>query len=467
MARKSCLVFGVFLLILPALRVRGAEVRSLSRAKLCDRIRGGWAGEMIGDIQGLPFEFKYKDAPGPLPDFMPNLPRCKTDDDTDIEWFNLYTMDRLGTLEVPYPELAREWIRSVNRGIWVSSKRARELMGQGIIPPWTSHPALNPHARYNLAGQFCVETYGLIAPGLPAAAATIGRHNVYVTVRGEPIQACAFWTTMVSLAFFEHDIERLATESLAAVDPASEHAEMVRDVLAWHRAAPDDWQAVRAKIQKKYRDERKWNMNATITNGGLVLTALLYGKDDFVQTLRLSFALGYDADCNAATCGTILGTILGAKAMAAHSDWKLPAIYENTTRDGLPKTQTMDQMVALTARLAEKLILAEGGRREGNADAISYRIPVRPPRLLERLEPETHETTETVLAAIDRASLQQLDSPNATARAFVAIHLARHAGRNLFAAEKKRVVGTLRDTETNDAVLAPMAKSALDALKSE
>jgi hypothetical protein len=42
--------------------LRGAAARTIARRDLYDRIRGAWAGQMIGNIQGLPFEFKYKDA---------------------------------------------------------------------------------------------------------------------------------------------------------------------------------------------------------------------------------------------------------------------------------------------------------------------------------------------------------------------------------------------------------------------
>jgi hypothetical protein len=446
-----------------AATAQAAEMRRLSRAELLDRIRGGWAGQMIGNVQGLPFEFKYKDEPGPLPDFTPNLPRCPSDDDTDIEWTHLHAMDRLGTLLVPYPDLAREWVRSVNRRIWVSNEQARKLIGQGIVPPWTSHFALNPHAKYNLSGQFCAEAFGLLAPGLPREAARIARHYVHITVRGEPVQACAHTTAMVALAFFERDIERIVTRSLDAVDPKSEHAEMVRDVLAWHMQWPADWRATRAAIQRKYRDERKWNMNATVTNGALVVAALLYGKGDFVETMRLSFALGYDADCNGATCGTVLGVMLGAKAMAARPGWVLPAHYDNNTRDGLPKSETMDDLAALTARLADKAILAAGGRKEGEGDDAAYLIPVQGPALLERLADglPTGDLKE-VDDAMDQEALKRLGDASPAARAFAAIRLASRRRGRLTPTEETKVTAILTETLA-DPVLAPLAKAALDA----
>ena len=49
-----------------------------------------------------------------------------------------------------------------------------------------------------------------------------------------------------------------------------------------------------------------WNDNSTPVNGRLLL-ALLYGRDDFYRTLQFAMALGYDADCDAATAGTIVG----------------------------------------------------------------------------------------------------------------------------------------------------------------
>ena len=39
----------------------------------------------------------------------------------------------------------------------------------------------------------------------------------------------------------------------------------------------------------------------------MVLLALLYGNGDFYKTGQYAMALGYDADCNAATACTVVG----------------------------------------------------------------------------------------------------------------------------------------------------------------
>src|SRR6478735_74910 len=55
-----------------------------------DKIRGGMLAQVIGNLNGLPHEFKYINKPGNVKQFTPSLPTgAFTDDDTDIEWVYL------------------------------------------------------------------------------------------------------------------------------------------------------------------------------------------------------------------------------------------------------------------------------------------------------------------------------------------------------------------------------------------
>jgi hypothetical protein len=266
---------------------------------------------------------------------------------------------------------------------------------------------------------------------------------------------------MIAMAFFEKDVRQLAERSLEAVDPACQHAEMVRDVLKWQEQLPADWQGTRARIQEKYRDQRGWNMNATVTNGALVLTALLYGEGDFAKTLRLAFALGYDADCNAATCGAVLGVVLGARALERRPGWVLPTHYDNRTRDGLPKTQSLEELVALTTDLAERTILEAGGARSEKDGEVCYRIPVQAPVLLEKLEKDPVGTTrEDVEDRLDRDALRRLAADTKPDRALAAIWLARPEGPTLTASQSRTVRHALEEVR-EDPVLGGMAAKAL------
>src|SRR5512139_2000879 len=182
---------------------QNGAVREVTRAFLLDRIYGGWAGMLIGGLEGLSHEFKYNDQPrAALPEFTFLEQGARSDDDNDFEWTHLWHMDKEGVLKLPYRRLVESWKANMNEGIWVANKRARELMDQGMVPPATGSTSVNPHASYNLSGQFCVEAYGMIAPGMPQTAAELGLHYARISVSGEPLQAAQYWTSLISLMAF-------------------------------------------------------------------------------------------------------------------------------------------------------------------------------------------------------------------------------------------------------------------------
>ena len=291
----------------------------ISREQLLDQIYGGWVGMLIGGIEGLPHEWKYTNQPrATLPDFTFLEKGARSDDDNDFEWTHLWFMDKENVLKLPYPRIVEIWKANMNRGIWVANKNARKLMDEGVVPSETGSVARNPAAWFNLSGQFCVESYGLIAPGMPQAAADIGLHYARIAVSEEPLQAAQFWTSIISLrAFHNGSMEAALQLALAAVDSRSCMAEVVADARRLYHAHPEDWKAARQEFDKKWRLERRWNNNSTPVNGGFVCLALLYGGDDFYRTMQLAMAMGHDADCNAATAGTVVGVRVGFKRIAA------------------------------------------------------------------------------------------------------------------------------------------------------
>ena len=378
------------LLALPG--ARGAQpsedgFRDIARRELLDRIHGGWAGMLIGGLEGLPHEFKYRDQPrDSLPEFTFLAAGARSDDDNDVEWTHLWFMDKEKVVKLPYPRIVEIWKANMNRGVWVANKRARELMEQGVMPPETGSADRNPFACFNLSGQFCVEAYGLIAPGMPQAAAEIGLHYAKIAVSQEPLQAAQYWTSLISLcAFPEGTVDDALQRALAAVDPRSAMAEVVSDARAAFGAHGDDWKAARQRIHDKWRRQRGWNDNSTPVNGAAVILALLYGKDDFYRTLQLAMALGYDADCNAATAGAVAGCRAGFRRIAALPQFKMQDRYVNKTRPSLPPECTVREQAETLLRIAERVILAQGGERIEVGGEPGFRVRVQKPRVLERL----------------------------------------------------------------------------------
>jgi hypothetical protein len=371
-------------------RIRDREAgrtRDVTREFLLDRIQGGWAGMLIGGLEGLPHEFKYGDRPrDALPEFTFLENGARSDDDNDFEWTHLWYMDRERVFKLPYPRVVGIWKENMNTGLWVANKRARELMDQGVMPPETGTTPHNPHAGYNLSGQFGVESYGLIAPGMPRTAVDLGLHYARIAVSGEPLQATQFWTTLVSLMpFHDGPVDAAIDAAYAAVDPASAMAEVVVDARHLHHAYHDDWKAARHAIHEKWVVEKKWNQNSTPANGALVLLALLYGEGDFYRTLQYAMALGYDADCNAATAGAVLGARLGFQHLAGLPQFRMPDRYVNQTRPSLPAECPVSSQAATLLRVCERLILAHGGEALSVDGGPGYRILLQAPALTEPL----------------------------------------------------------------------------------
>lgn len=386
---KSSCATGCVLLVLAGFFAAGAAVagtdradgaREISRDELLDRIRGGWTGMLIGGLEGLPHEFQYNDAPrADLPDFTFLEGGARSDDDNDFEWTHLWFMDRERTIFLPYPRLVGIWKANMNQGIWVANERARKLMDEGVLPPDTSDPARNPFATYNLSGQFCVETYGMIAPGLPQTAGRIGRHYARIAVSGEPLQATQFWTGLISLLPFTGDpIEDVMARAAEGLDPDSAMAGVVADARALHQANPQDWKAARQALHRKWVVEKKWNGNSTPVNGGMVALALLYGNEDFYRTLQLAMAMGHDADCNAATAGAVLGYRMGFRRLATLPQYKMPDRYINKTRPELPAEIPVSEQAETILRVSERVLLAQGAEPIVTDGRPGFRIVLQP-----------------------------------------------------------------------------------------
>jgi hypothetical protein len=113
----------------------------------------------------------------------------------------------------------------------------------------------------------------------------------------------------------------------------------------------------------------------------MVLLALLYGGGDFYRTGQYAMALGYDADCNAATACAIVGQRAGFAAIAKLPEFHMPDHYLNRTRPELPKECKVSEQAELMLRLCEKLILANGGQRLSMGGKDVYRIRLQAPAM--------------------------------------------------------------------------------------
>ena len=112
----------------------------MSRAVLEDKVRGGWAGQMIGVAFGAPTEFKSngKINEGELkwtPDMIANT---IDQDDLYVEMTFAEVMDRVG-LDATTEQYG-EMFRDSKYRLWHANAGARRNLNRGIKAPMSGHP---------------------------------------------------------------------------------------------------------------------------------------------------------------------------------------------------------------------------------------------------------------------------------------------------------------------------------------
>ena len=364
---------------------RSDRPMEFSAEVLRDKIRGGLLGQLLGNLNGIRHEMKYINEPGSVEEYIPALPDgARTDDDTDLEWVYIVAMQHHNTIMLPPHLIVQLWKERINKRIWCSNQYARQLMDIGVQPPLTGSIVINPWAHFNISGQFICETFGLLAPAMPQTAAKIGLNYTRVTIDAEPAQTTQLFTAMIATAFTTNDIDKIIDAGLNSTDKKCAIRQIVNDVRRWHRLHPNDWRATRRLVKEKYsrhngamRDKNGYELNTAST-----IAALLYGRADLADTLRMAFNFGWDADNNAATSGTIIGVVKGYRWMMSQG-WQIVDRYRNTTRDDMPMDETITSFADRLIDLAEKVIIEKGGRKENVDGKIIYRIiPEKPANIL-------------------------------------------------------------------------------------
>jgi ADP-ribosylglycohydrolase len=352
----------VFFLVMAVviMAASAAQTAPLPAEVYYDKVYGAWLGECAGNMFGLPHEFKYDEKPGPGVVFKPDYTNgARSDDDTDIEYVYLHALEEHG-LDLSYKEFAQEWMDHIHGRIWVANARALELMRQGVLPPATGHPSNNDKSWFNLSGQFTQELWGMISPGMPAVAQKFADKFAHVVVYGESVMAAHYFCVMYAEAFFESDVRKLIKKGLLSLPANSEYRQAISDCVAWQKKYPDNWRTARNALHAKYR--KKWNPNSSVLNGGACTLGLLYGGGDFEKTILLICSIGYDADCNAATVGGLLGVVKGASGLPEKWVQPLKDTYRNVTRDNLPKEEKISSIARRIVTIGEKVILSNGGK---------------------------------------------------------------------------------------------------------
>jgi ADP-ribosylglycohydrolase len=361
-------------------------VIAMSKDVLKDKIKGGWAGQTIGCTFGGPTEFRFQGTF--IPDYQPipwddgailssfrNNPGLYDDIYMDLSFVEVFEKDGL---DASPAALARAFA-TAKFPLWHANQMARYNILRGILPPQSGHWLNNPHAD-DIDFQIEADFAGLMSPGMPNAAAEFCDRVGHIMNYGDGWYGGVYIAAMYALAFVSGNIEAVAEEALKAIPAKSTFAQTMQDIIRWHRENPSDWKGTWFKVQHKWSEDigcpegvfSSFDIDAKI-NCAWVLLGLLYGDGDFGKTLSVSARAGDDSDCNPASAGGILGTLLGYK--------NIPDFWKK----GLQAAESIPfKFTSLSLKdtydLSFKHALENIGRNRGNAEGQDVRIQVQEPK---------------------------------------------------------------------------------------
>lgn len=354
----------------------------LTHEVLQDKIKGGWAGQVIGVTFGGPTEFRYNGTLiqdyEPIPWYDGYIKKTMEQDpglydDVYMDLTFVEVIERLG-LDAPADSFAIAFAHADYK-LWHANQAARYNILNGIMPPESGHWLNNPHADdidYQIEADFA----GLMSPGMPNAASEISDRVGHIMNYGDGWYGGVYVGAMYSLAFVSDDIHFVVSEALKTIPEQSEFYQCIADVIAWHKVYPNDWKQTWFEIEKKWSSDigcskgvfDSFNIDAK-TNAAYVVLGLLYGDKDFTKTMEISTRAGQDSDCNPATAGGILGAMMGYDGMPEY--WKM-GLAEAEDIPFMNTDMSLNNVYAISYKHALSVITKYGG--EVNDDEVAIQV---------------------------------------------------------------------------------------------
>ena len=191
---------------------QSGQALTLSASDYEARVYAAWIGQIIGNIYGLSYEFRFIDDAGP-DDFPygygPALDRARelggafSDDDTDIEYMYLLQMERHG-IEPGYEQLAAAWKHHVRDRVWVANRNALTLMHAGYLPPLTGQRRYNPN-WFQIDPQLVNEIWAVTAPCMVDYATAKSAWAARTTSDGFGLEPTVHYHSLVAPYWYHTD----------------------------------------------------------------------------------------------------------------------------------------------------------------------------------------------------------------------------------------------------------------------
>lgn len=307
------------------------------------------------------------------------------DDDTDIEYMYQHLLNENKTCVLSAEQIRDGWLKHIKSEeenfLWVSNQKAFDLMQEGILPPETSNPEINPEFEM-IDAQLTTEIFGLFAPTRPDVALKMAHLPIRTTARENAAWISEFYVIMHSLASTSSKKKSIKKQLMWMADQArlylpndSYSAKMYDFVLSCYLAGIP-WEQTRDEIYKRYQVEQKDGYTITSQNrycngcfaAGInfaaSLVSLFYGQGDIKETIKIGSLTGWDSDNPTATWGGLLGFMIGKKGIEEafgrtfSNKFNIHRTRQNFPNDGI---DTFENMAETGLKVIDQVVQNEIG----------------------------------------------------------------------------------------------------------
>jgi len=227
------------------------------------------------------------------------------DDDLTYTVLGLLILERFGP-EFSTEDAGQAWLDWLPVAC-TAERVALENLKAGV-PARRAAVRNNPFQEW-IGADIRSDPWGYAAPGWPEKAAQMAYRDAYLSHRHNGIYGSMFFAAAISAAF----VADCPMEALRiGLTEIPKDCRLSRDLRWALKVAPElaDWREARELVDRRFS-----GMHSVHTNNNACLTVfgLFLGQKDVTRTLGTTVALGLDNDCTAATAGSILGAVAGAK----------------------------------------------------------------------------------------------------------------------------------------------------------
>lgn len=327
------------------------QLPTITREVYRDRLAGAFMGRMAGCTLGAPIEGWELDrisdyaaelgVSHPMADYWTSIPNpddiryirqtfkdylkqnivaVPCDDDVGYTMLSLFIVSESGKgRDFTLDDVAKAWQKYITES-YTAELVAMENLAKGIAPEKAAEID-NPYDELIGADIRC-DGYGYMAPCDPEKAARMAFVDAYISHRKNGIYGSMYFAAVIAAAFSLGDSKAALEEGLKYIPADCELYEGLRWSL-------DIWDKVGDyRNAAKLVDERYPGMHIvhTLNNACLTVFALALGGKDVAKCFGYAVAMAHDADCTAATAGSIAGACYGLSALGGH--WYKP--FNNT-----------------------------------------------------------------------------------------------------------------------------------------